>query len=108
MFFQAIPYGGVTLRAQLKINLDIYFFPIGGEGFYAVEHPVLKNYFVTTCGNVISKVHSHRGKSKTPRGTSEPRLLSLCPNRGGYIVLNVSQGVGWLLYRLVCVLGCSK
>lgn len=94
VFFEAIRNGGVTLRAQPKINPEMCFFRIGDEGYYAVEHPVFKNYFVTTCGNVISKVHSHGGKSKAPRGTSEPRLLSLCPNKDGYVTLSITQGVG--------------
>jgi len=82
------------MRARPKANLDIRYFDIDGKGYYATKHPVYDNYYVTTCGNVISLIHSFNRTTKQPRGTSEPRLLNLVINNAGYQVISITEGVG--------------
>jgi len=82
------------MRARPKANLDIRYFDIDGQGYYATKHSVYDNYYVTTCGKVISLIHSHTRFSKQPRGTSEPRLLNTPANNDGYQVISITQGIG--------------
>ena len=82
------------MRAKPKFDLNWSFFIIDDGCYYAVEHDVFKNYFITTCGNVISRVYGYNGRAACVRGDSEPRLLSLVQNPNGYVGITIAEGHG--------------
>ena len=80
------------MRAKPKLDLDMRFFSIDGNCYYAVEHEVFKNYFITTCGNVITRNSGFNGRAESVRGDSKPRLMSLPQNANGYAVITIYEG----------------
>lgn len=82
------------MRAKPKQDLEMRFFGIDDKCYYAVEHEVFKNYFITTCGNVITRVSGFNGRAASIRGDSKPRLMSLPQNTNGYAVITIAEGHG--------------
>ena len=71
------------LKTTSQVDLTAY--EINKRIYYCLEHPTMKGYWGSTCGQIISRVHNFMGGAEQIRGSSKPKVLVPVVMGSGYV-----------------------
>ena len=77
----------MSKRQRLKTTsqLDLIAYEINKRIYYCLEHPTMRGYWGSTCGQIISRVHNFMGGAEQIRGSSVPKVLVPVVMGSGYV-----------------------